>query len=119
MSLSEWYYLPIAALINSLFTFGWQKSVGHKMVKGRLVWALIFFGSLFNAWGMDVLQRMVEVTTLYHMLQISLGCWLFIAVSTSAKHHALNGWSKKIFWIDYGGDLIGFILMGLIIFVLT
>lgn len=119
MSLSEWYYLPIAALINSLFTFFWQKHLGHKVIKGLSLWTLVFIGSLFNAWGMDVLQRLVEVVSLTHMLQISLGCWLFIVVATTAKHHALNGWSKKVFWIDYAGDLIGFILMGLIIYALT
>lgn len=119
MRLSEWYYLPIAALINTLVVYYWQKLMGDKKIVGPKVWSLVIVGSLFNAWGMDVIQRLVEVTTLNHMLQISLGCWLFIAVSTSAKHYALNGWSKKTFWINYTGDLIGFILMGLIIFSLT
>ncbi|MDD4974063.1 MAG: DUF1761 family protein [Bacteriovorax sp.] len=119
MSLSEWYYLPIAALTNSLFYLFWQKKMGLKKIHGFKTLSLIFFGSLFNAWGLDVIQRMLEIFTIVQMMKISLGCWLMIAAATSAKHYAVNGWSKKNFWIDYGGDLIGFMIMGLIIYALT
>lgn len=119
MSLFEWYYLPIAALINGFFTLMWQKKVGHKKIQGTKILCLIFIGSFFNAWGLDVIHRLVEVSTLTHVLQVSLGFWLFIVVSTSAKHHAINGWPKKLFWIDYGGDLIGFMIMGLVVYALT
>lgn len=119
MSLSEWYYLPVAALINSLFTVFWQTKWNQKKIQGYGLWIVIFLGSLFSAWGIDVIQRMVDATDLVHIMKISLGCWLFIAVATSAKHYAIKGWSKKSFWIDYGGDLIGFILTGLVIHILT
>lgn len=119
MRLAEWYYLPIAALINTLVVYLWHTKIGQKEVKGKNAWILILVGSVFNAWGLDVIQRLVEVVTLNQMMQISLGCWLFIAVATSAKHYALNGWSKKTFWIDYAGDLLGFIVMGTVIYVLT
>ena len=119
MAFSEWYYLLVAALFNCLFYCSWQKIVGKKKVHGLGAFILIFFGSLFNAWGMDVLQRLLEVYTIFQMMKISLGCWLMFAASTSAKHYAVHGWSKKNFWIDYGGDLIGLMVMGLIIYALT
>ena len=119
MALSEWYYLPIAALINSLFYFFWQKKLANKKIQGPKMLGFVFIGSLFNAWGIDVLQRMLDISTLLHILKISLGCWLMFVAATTAKHYAVNGWTKKDFWIDYGGDFIGFMLMGLIIYALT
>ncbi|MFA6237812.1 MAG: hypothetical protein WC635_10830 [Bacteriovorax sp.] len=119
MTFSEWYYIPIAASVSSVFTFIWQKKIGHKQIQGIKTLGLIFFGAILNCWGMDVLQRMVDVTTFNQMMQVSLGCWIYIAAATSAKHYALHGWSKKSFWIDYGGDLASFLLMGSIIYALT
>jgi hypothetical protein len=119
MGLIDWFYLPIAALINSIFVIIWQKKVGKKTIQGVKVLSFIFIGSLFNAWGIDVIHRIDDVTTVEHMMQVSLGCWLFISASTSAKHYLMNGWSIRLFWIDCLGDLVGFILMGLIIYYYT
>jgi len=119
MGLSEWYYLPVAALFNSCFYYFWQKKYGKKDIRGLHTLGLIFAGSLFNAWGLDVLQRMLDIFTLVHMLKISLGCWLMFVAATSARHFAVNGWTKNKFWIDYGGELIGYLAMGLIIYALT
>jgi hypothetical protein len=51
--------------------------------------------------------------------QISFGSWLVFVFATSAKYYAINGWSKKEFWLDYGGDLIGFFILGLGIYIIT
>ena len=119
MSFSEWYYLPIAAVVNGLFQIFWQKQVAGKTLKRFWPLALVFVGSLLNAWGIDVIQRVYDIFSFVHVMKVSLGCWLMFSAATSAKHYADNGWSKKNFWIDYGGDLIGFSLMGIIIYVLT
>ena len=86
---------------------------------GALNLATLFFGSLLNAWAIDVIGRLADISSLNHVLEVSLGCWLMLAAATSAKYYAVNGWSQKKFWIDYGGDLVGFQLMGLIIYALT
>lgn len=119
MRLSEWYYLPVTAVISSLFHLFWQKTLAQKKIRTFNALGVIFLGSLFNAWGLDVMQRMLDIFTLIQMMKISLGCWLMFSAATSAKYYAINGWPKRIFWIDYGGDLISFILMGLIIYALT
>lgn len=119
MALNEWYYLAIAALVNSFFYIFWHKQFGPKKVYELQTLVLIFIASFFNAWGMDVIQRMLDVFTLIQMMKISLGCWLMFAVATSVKHYKVNGWSRKNFWIDYGGDLIGFMIMGQVIYALT
>lgn len=119
MALTEWYYLLVAAMVGSFFTFMWQKKIRHIKVSGKGPWSLIFFGAFFNAWVLDVLQRMLEVIDLSQMMQVVLGSWFFILVATSAKHYALNGWSKKVFLLDHGEDLLNFILMGLVIYALT
>lgn len=119
MRLNEWYYLPIAALVNGFFILFWQQKIGAKKIQGITCYVFIFLGSLLNAWGIDVVGRLADIGNLYHVLEVSLGCWLMFVAATSAKHYAVNGWSKKNFWIDYGGDLIGFVMMGLIIFALT
>jgi hypothetical protein len=119
MVFNEWYYLVIAAMVSSYFIFVWQKKRRHIKVSGKGPWCLIFFGSLFNAWVLDVLQRQLGVITLSQMMQVVLGCWFFILVSTTAKHYALNGWSKKIFWLDHVEDLISFTLMGLVVYLLS
>ncbi|MGZ3789373.1 MAG: DUF1761 family protein [Bacteriovorax sp.] len=120
MNISEWYYLPVAALVNSFFLFFWNKRfAANKDLKRPRILGLIFLGSLLNAWGIDVVQKFSDVSSLKHVMQVSLGCWLMFAAASAAKHYAVNGWSKKNFRIDYGGDLIGFILMGLVVYVLT
>lgn len=119
MVLREWYHLLVAASVNCLITIAWQKIMARRKSPSFLISFLIFLGSFFSAWGMDVLQRLLEVFTIFQMMKISLGCWLMFAAATGAPHYAVNGWSKKNFWIDYIGDLIGFMFMGLVIYALT
>lgn len=119
MRLTEWYYLPIAALINGIFLYFWQKNIAQKRVTGGLTLGAIFLGSLLNAWGLDVIQRLAEVMQFADMAKVVFGCWLMFVAATSAKYYAINGWSKRLFFIDAVGDLIGFSLMGMVIYYLT
>lgn len=88
-------------------------------MKSRAVWAMSFFGSLFNIWGLDVIQRDFEVESLYKMIVVSAGCWLVFVLATNAKYMEIYGWSKRDFWLDYAGDLVSFILSGIIIYLAT
>lgn len=84
-----------------------------------LIWAVSLFGSLFNVWGLDVIQRDFVVETLPSMITVSAGCWLVFVLATNAKYLVVYGWSKRDFWLDYGGDLLSFILSGILIFLAT
>jgi hypothetical protein len=119
MLVQEWYYLFVAALVNSCLQFFWMTKIANKSVQGVKVYSVIFIGSLLSAWGIDVLQRMLDIFTIVHILKIALGCWLMFAAATASKHYAVNHQSIKQFWLDYGGDLVGFLVMGLIIYALT
>jgi peptidoglycan biosynthesis protein MviN/MurJ (putative lipid II flippase) len=119
MSIHEWYYLPVGAIIGSLFQYFWMTKIAHKEVKGAQIIGLIFLGAFLTTWGIDVLQKTLDVSNLEHILKVSLGCWLMFAAASASKHYALNGWSKRKFWLDYGGDLFAFVLMGLVVYVLT
>lgn len=116
--INEWAYLTLAAAVNTVVQFFWKKKVVQKSVD-RNALVLIFVGSFMSAWGIDVLQRGLDVTSFMSILKVSLGCWLMVAVATAAKHYRINGWSMKQFKMDYGGDLVGFFLMGIIIHVLS
>jgi hypothetical protein len=117
--INEWGYLFLAAVSNTILQFFWKKRKAAGIrIDGKII-ALIFVGSFCAAWGIDVIQRGLEVMTIVHILKVSLGCWLMFAVSTAAKHYAANGWSRKQFISDYGGDLAGFLLMGLIIHLMS
>lgn len=116
---NEWIYLLLAALLNTGVQYVWKRKSGGAVVVDRNGLVLIFIGSFCSAWGIDVIQRGLEVLTFEHILKVSLGCWLMFAVATAAKHYQINGWSMKQFKSDYIGDLIGFLVMGILIHVLS
>lgn len=117
--MNVWGYLLLAAFANTILQFFLkQRNTSGKKIDRNII-VLIFVGSFCTAWGIDVIQRGLEVMTIIHILKVSLGCWLMFAAANAAKHYVQNGLSKKQFISDYGGDLAGFILMGLIIHVLS
>ncbi|GEM_PF-850761 len=116
--MNEWVYLTLASAINTVVQFVWKKKMARVQVD-RNALLLIFVGSFCAAWGIDVIQRGLEVLTFEHILKVSLGCWLMFAAATAAKHYKLSGRTLKEFRNDYTGDLIGFLLMGIIIHVLS
>lgn len=93
--------------------------MSHRKLTSRRVWLLSFFGSLFNVWGLDVVQRDFMVDSLYEVLQVSAGCWLVFVLATNAKYWAIYGWSKREFWLDCGGDLLCFLVSGILIYLAT
>jgi hypothetical protein len=112
-------HIPIIAMVQLAFTYVWNLKVRNRAFKSKTIWLLSFFGALFNVWGLDVIQRSFEVDTIHDMILVSAGCWLVFVVATSAKYYAVYGWSKREFWLDYGGDLIGFLLSGALIYLAT
>ncbi len=112
-------HIPIIALINLGFIYLWNLKIRSRAMRTPKVWAASFFGSLFNVWGLDVIQRDFVVDSLPNMIKVSAGCWLVFVVATNAKYLVIYGWSKRDFWLDYGGDLVSFILAGILIYVST
>lgn len=72
-------------------------------------------GSLLNAWGLSIALRWIPPTSLGHAALLGLGAWLLLVAATSAKHYAFAGWPRRLFAIDLGCDLVGFVAMALIL----
>lgn len=119
MFIRDIIHIPIIALIHLGALYFWNLKLRDRAFKSKQIWLLSFFGSLFNVWGIDVLQREFVVDSLYGVLQLSVGCWLVFVVATNAKYLSIYGWSKRDFWLDYGGDLLCFILSGMLIYAAT
>lgn len=116
---SEVIHIPIIALVNLGVIYFWNLKMRNRVMKSPAIWGLSFFGSLFNVWGLDVIQRDFVVQSIPHMIIVSAGCWLVFVLATNAKYLAIYGWSKRDFWLDYGGDLVSFIFSGILIYLAT
>ena len=112
-------HIPIIALVQLGFTYIWNLKIRNRAFKSKNIWILAGLGSFFNVWGLDVIQRNFVVDSFSNMMVVSTGCWLVFVVATTAKYYLIYGWSKREFWLDYGGELIGFLLSGGLIFLAT
>ncbi|MBC7428964.1 MAG: hypothetical protein H7336_10155 [Bacteriovorax sp.] len=119
MRLMDIVHIPIIALIQLGFTCLWNLKIRKRAFNRLNIWLIAGFGTLFNVWGLDVIQREFVVDSLGNMLVVSAGCWLVFVVATTAKYYAVYGWSKREFWLDYGGDLLAFLLSGTLIYFAT
>lgn len=119
MGISQIVHIPIIALINLGIIYFWNLKVRNRAFRSPGVWVLSFFGSLFNVWGLDVVQRDFVVESVPNMVLVSAGCWLVFVLATNAKYLAIYGWSKRDFWLDYAGDLVSFIISGILIYLAT
>lgn len=88
-------------------------------MKSQDFWPMAFFGSLFNVWGLDVILRDFEVESFYRMVVVSIGCWLVFVLATNVKYLGIYSWSKRDFWLDCAGDLVSFIISGILIYLVT
>ncbi len=112
-------HIPIIALIQLGLVYLWNLKVRNRAFRSKTIWLLAGFGCLFNVWGLDVIQRDFVVDSLPNMLTVSAGCWLVFVIATVAKYSAIYSWSKRDFWLDYGGDLLAFLLSGTLIYLAT
>lgn len=119
MGISQIVHIPVIALVHLGITYLWNLKLRNRAMKSPAVWALALFGSLFNVWGLDVVQRDFVVDSVPNMITVSAGCWLVFVLATNAKYLAIYGWSKRDFWLDYGGDLVCFVVTGILIYLAT
>jgi hypothetical protein len=89
-----------------------EKDIDRKDPKPYLV---AFIGSLWASYGMFVMLKHINPNGLVELISVAIGTWLFVFVGMGAKHYAFGRKSLSAFAIDYGLDLIGFILICLIL----
>ena len=77
-----------------------------------LPYIVALVGSLVNALAMAYLFRLAGVETLLRGMGMGAALALFVATATAAKHYAFSGWPAKLLAIDYGVDVVGFMIMG-------
>ena len=119
MILREYAYLLLISLTHLAFTYFWNTKFRKRVFQGRNLWILCAFTSLFLSWGIDALERIYDVDTLNGVAQISFGSWLVFVFATTAKYYVINKRSWKEYWLDYGGDLLGFFIVGFGIYAIT
>ena len=119
MLLSQALPIPIIAIVNLGLMYVWNLKVRNRAFKTPKIWIIAALGSLFNVWGLDVIQREFMIDTVPQMIRTSAGTWLVFVLATNAKYMAIYGWSKREFWLDYGGDWVGFLLAGFLVYVST
>ena len=119
MRIGEIVHIPVIALINLGFIYFWSLKIRKKPLTGRAAWASAMFGAFFSTWGLDVMQRDFVSEGLLQAIRVSVGCWLVFVLAINLKYKAIYGWSRKDFWLDYGGDLLGFILVGILLYLAT
>lgn len=117
--LKDLIYIPIIAMVLVIVSYYWNLKIHHRKFIGFQRWILVFMGFLFNVWGLDVIQREFMVDNGFEMLKVCTGSWLVFVIATNVKYATVYGWSKRDFWLNYGGDLVNFIVAGLLIFLVT
>ncbi len=124
-STGEWHlhreliYIPLIALILLGLTVLWDLKIKQTKIKSLKNKAIIYLCLSFNVWGLDVIQREFNSDSWFGILKICLGAWLVFVVATNVKHSLDNGWSKREFWLNYGGDLANFIVAGALLHLAT
>lgn len=126
----EAVYIISAAVLNTIFngvwaTFfrnSWRKawSVPPKInvASGPVPYLISFIGSLWASYGLFLIIKHVHPKSLEELLTISIGLWLLILIAMSAKYYAFEGRDMKELVIDYSQDLISFILIGYVLWMI-
>tara|TARA_Y100000768_G_scaffold388834_1_gene387725 strand:+ start:33345 stop:33731 length:387 start_codon:yes stop_codon:yes gene_type:complete len=105
-----WY-----ALLGKQWMSAWGISEKDINRKDPTPYLIAFIGSLWAAYGLFLVIKHIQPKNIEELLTIGVGAWLLLFVGMGAKHYAFAGKSLNAFLIDYGLDLIGFIVMSLII----
>lgn len=112
-------YIPVVALLNLGVVYLCQVKLLKRPISGKKEWCLLYLASFLNTWGLDVLQHLVTTDDLFDVFKISLGVWLLFSAATSYKHYRFRSLPFRQFWLDFGGDLLSYMLIGVGIYVCT
>jgi hypothetical protein len=119
MALSHWYHILTASVVGMIFHFLWSTYLKKVDVKNVKSIVLLFVLSFFQAWGLDILQADFEIHSVFNMLRLCVGAWMCLTASASFKMYLNKSWNRREFLIEHGGEFVGIILIGLLIFALT
>lgn len=120
-------YVFSAAVVNFILGGIWYAAFGKQWMSAwglekdqlnkfdPIPYLVAFIGSLWASYGIFLIIKHIQPKDLTELMTIALGLWLFIFVGMGSKHYAFAQRSLKAFCIDYGLDLIGFIVMTLIL----
>jgi hypothetical protein len=112
-------YIPLVALLNLGVIYLCHVKLLKRPISGKQEWFMLYIASFLNTWGLDVLQHLVTTDNLFDVLKISLGAWLLFTAATSYKHYRFRSLTFRQFWLDFGGDLISYMIVGIGIYVCT
>lgn len=116
-----------AAVLNFILGWAWYAVFAKKWIlaweldqtkinkKDPIPYLISFIGSLWASYGLFLIIKHIQPKDLSELLTIAIGSWLFIQVGMGAKHYAFAGKKLTAFLIDFGLDLVGFIVMSIII----
>lgn len=105
-----WY-----AIFSKKWIAAWELKEEQINKKDPVPYLIAFIGSLWASYGLFLIMKHFQPKNFSELLAIAIGSWLFILVGMGAKHYAFARKKFNAFAIDYGLDLIGFIVMSLII----
>ncbi len=115
----DFVYIPVIALFNLAIVAFWHKKFRKKLFVGKNDWIWLFACSFLNTWGIDVLSRLAVTHSWMDALKVSFGAWFLFSAATAHKYYRLNARGPKEFWLDYGGDLVSYIFMGIGVYICT
>jgi hypothetical protein len=105
-----WY-----GIFNKQWMHAWKLDQSKVNRADPIPYLIALIGSIWSAYGLFILIKHVRPQSFDETLFVALGTWLFIHVGMGAKHYSFARVKGKAFAIDYGIDLIGFVLMTFII----
>ena len=99
---------------------GFWAAFGTLYLGNPVPYVIAIGGGIINAIGLSLVFHFYfqgsVVKTLPCALTVGAVVSLVFTAATMAKHYAFSGWSKKLFFIDYGIDLLGFLAMSTVLF---
>src|SRR5437868_2281439 len=126
----NWLAVLVATVINFILGGMWYGVLGKAWLealgkrkedlnpKDPVPFITAAVGSFVNAAVLACAMTWIDPSqgwNLGHGIALGAVAALGILGAANVKHYAFSGWPTKLFAIDFGVDLIGFILMGIIL----
>jgi hypothetical protein len=121
-----WLAVMAAALANfalgglwyGIFGHLWLQALGKKLAdlnpRDPKPYVVAAVSSVVSAATLAVLIKNMGATTLDLQLLVAALVGVGICAFTAVKHYAFSDWSLRLFAIDLGLDVVGFLMMALV-----
>ena len=126
----NWWAIIVATVVFFFFQAAWFTAFGKAWLealgkrkedmnpKDPVPYITAALGSFVNATVLACAMSWIDPSqawNLGHGIALGAVAALGILGAANVKHYAFSGWPTKLFAIDFGVDLIGFILIGIIL----